>query len=119
MDKVDLLHTWMYFSNAISNENLLEPIESSIQIKTSQERWRFYYFLRDATEKKSECPLFGWAKLKMYTWIVFVLVIDKNKNLIIYLAYLLRSNSFRDKIVFLAQVYPLQYFQNKSYGYKN
>ncbi|KAB5493394.1 restriction endonuclease subunit S [Serratia sp. RJAL6] len=91
------------FSNAISNENLLEPIEFD---KNQNEVKKGDVFFTTSSETPEEVGMSSvWmSEIKNVYLNSFCFGYRPKQKLDnYYLAYLLRSNSFRDKIVFLAQ----------------
>ncbi|HHT7392630.1 TPA: restriction endonuclease subunit S [Klebsiella oxytoca] len=91
------------FSNAISNENLLEPIEFDTNQNEVKKGDVFFTTSSETPEEVGMSSVWMSEIKNVYLNSFCFGYRPKQKLDNYYLAYLLRSNSFRDKIVFLAQ----------------
>ncbi|BEL83202.1 hypothetical protein SM12BL3_45090 [Serratia marcescens] len=91
------------FSNAISNENLLEPIEFDTNQNEVKKGDVFFTTSSETPEEVGMSSVWMSEIKNVYLNSFCFGYRPKQKFDNYYLAYLLRSNSFRDKIVFLAQ----------------
>lgn len=91
------------FSNAISNENLVEPIEFDINQNEVKKGDVFFTTSSETPEEVGMSSVWMSEIKNVYLNSFCFGYRPKQKLDNYYLAYLLRSNSFRDKIVFLAQ----------------
>ncbi|WP_273870551.1 restriction endonuclease subunit S [Serratia odorifera] len=91
------------FSNAISNENLLEPIEFDTNQNEVKKGDVFFTTSSETPEEVGMSSVWMSEIKNVYLNSFCFGYRPKQKLDNYYLAYLLRSNSLRDKIVFLAQ----------------